>query len=138
MDLRRQVSRKLPKKKAAGFKKRADRKYLIDRTYKDYKSFLLENPGAFVVQMDTVYNDESNGPFIQTFKFVRSGLLFALYHTEKTSFSMLKDIVLNALNVEMLLMECRPKAEVEKAVLDFVIWCGLLRLMTSLPTRRPL
>ena len=44
--------------------------------------------------MDMVYNDESNGPFIQTFKFVRSGLLFALYHTEKTSFSMLKGIEL--------------------------------------------
>ena len=94
MDLRRQVSRKLPKKKATGFKKRADRKYLIGRTYKDYKASLLENPVAFVVQMDMVYNDESNDPFIQTFKFFRSGLLFALYHTEKTSFSMLKSIEL--------------------------------------------
>ena len=44
--------------------------------------------------MDMVYNDESNDPFIQTFKFFRSGLLFALYHTEKTSFSMLKSIEL--------------------------------------------
>ena len=94
MDLRRQVSRKLPKKKASNYKKRADRKYLIGRTYKDYKAFLLENPDAFVVQMDTVYNDESNGPFIQTFLFVRTGLLFALYHSEKTSFSMLNGVEL--------------------------------------------
>lgn len=92
MDLRRQVSRKLPKKKAAGYKKRADRKYLTGRTYKDYEVFLSENPGALVVQMDTVYNDETNGPFIQTFKFVKTGLLFAVYHTEKTSFSMLRGV----------------------------------------------
>lgn len=44
--------------------------------------------------MDTVYNDESNGPFIQTFLFVRTGLLFALYHSEKTSFSMLNGVEL--------------------------------------------
>ena len=38
--------------------------------------------------MDTVYNDGSNGPFLQTFKFVRAGLLFALYHEEKTASAM--------------------------------------------------
>ena len=92
MDLRRQVSRKLPKKKAAGYKKRADRKYLVGRTYKDYHAFLSDHPDVFVVQMDTVYNDENNGPFIQTFKFVKPGLLFAVYHTEKTSFSMRKGV----------------------------------------------
>ena len=52
LDLRRQVSRKLPKKKAQ------------------------------------VYNDGSNGPFLQTFKFVQAGLLFALYHEEKTASAM--------------------------------------------------
>ena len=30
----------------------------------------------------------SDGPFIQTFKFVRPGLLFALFHQEKTALSM--------------------------------------------------
>ena len=55
MDLRRQVSRKMSKKKAKGYKKRADRKYLLGRTYKDYKVYIDENPNVFVTQMDTVY-----------------------------------------------------------------------------------
>jgi len=38
--------------------------------------------------MDTVYNNETTGPFIQTFKFIPSGILFALYQTEKTSTAM--------------------------------------------------
>lgn len=38
--------------------------------------------------MDTVYNNGSDGPFIQTFQFVRPGLLFALFHQEKTALSM--------------------------------------------------
>lgn len=92
MDLRRQVSRKLPRKKAKGYKKRTDRKYLAGRTYKDYTAFLSEYPDAFIVQMDTVYNDEKSGPFLQTFKFVKTGLLFALYHEEKTARSMLKGV----------------------------------------------
>ena len=65
MDLRRQVSRKIPKKKSKGYKKRSDRGYLQGRTYKDYKQYIAENPDVFVTQMDTVYNDETNGPFIQ-------------------------------------------------------------------------
>lgn len=88
MDLRRQVSRKLPKKKAAAYKKRADRKYLKGRTYKDYREYLSENPDVFVTQMDTVYNDETKGPFIQTFKFVEAGVLFAVLHDSKTAESM--------------------------------------------------
>lgn len=88
MDLRRQVSRKLPKKKAKEYKKRADRKYLLGRTYKDYNSYLSENQDVFVTQMDTVYNDETNGPFIQTFKFVNAGVLFAVYQESKTAQAM--------------------------------------------------
>ena len=88
LDLRRQVSRKMPRKKSNGYKKRADRKFLQGRTYKDYKAYLSENPDVFVTQMDTVYNDESNGPFIQTFKFVNAGVLFALYQDSKTALSM--------------------------------------------------
>lgn len=88
LDLRRQVSRKLPKKKAKTYKKRADRKYLEGRTYKDYQAYLSDNPEVFVTQMDTVYNDETNGPFLQTFKFVRAGIILALYHDEKTAASM--------------------------------------------------
>ena len=40
MDLRRQVSRKISKKKSKGYKKREDRKYLQRRTYKDYKQYV--------------------------------------------------------------------------------------------------
>ena len=92
LDLRRQVSRKLPKKKAKTYKKRTDRKYLEGRTYKEYQSYLSDHPEVFVVQMDTVYNDETNGPFLQTFKFVRAGFLLALYHDGKTSSSMKEGI----------------------------------------------
>lgn len=88
MNLRRQVSRKISKKKSKEYKKRADRKYLQGRTYKDYKEYISENPDVFVTQMDTIYNDETNGPFIQTFKFVNAGVLFAVYHETKTAQSM--------------------------------------------------
>lgn len=38
--------------------------------------------------MDTVYNNESSGPFIQTFKFVDSGILFGILHSSKTALAM--------------------------------------------------
>lgn len=88
MDLRRQISRKLSKKKSNGYKKRTDHKYLKGRTYKDYREYLSENPDVFVTQMDTVYNDETSGPFIQTSKFLNADVLFAVYHQEKTSQAM--------------------------------------------------
>lgn len=88
MDLRRQVSRRISKKKSKGYKKRLDRKYLQGRTYKDYTEYISENPDIFVTQMDTIYNDETNGPFIQTFKFVNAGVLFGIYHETKTAQSM--------------------------------------------------
>lgn len=94
MDLRRKVSRKPRKSAKTTYKKRQDRRYLQGRTYQDYRSYLAENPDAFVTQMDTVYNDESSGPFIQTFKFVQAGLLFALLHQEKTSSAMLSGVCL--------------------------------------------
>ena len=103
MDLRRQVSRKLPKKKAKSYKKRTDRKYLQGRTYKDYQSYLSAHPEVFVTQMDTVYNDETNGPFLQTFKFVRAGILLALYRDEKNAASMKEgvDILESILGTEL-------------------------------------
>ena len=103
MDLRRQVSRKLPKKKAKTYKKRTDRKYLQGRTYKDYQSYLSAHPEVFVTQMDTVYNDEANGPFLQTFKFVRAGIILALYRDEKTAASMKEgvDILESILGAEL-------------------------------------
>lgn len=92
MDLRRRVSRKISKKKSKGYKKRVDRKYLRGRTYKDYRQYMEQNPDVFVTQMDTVYNHESNGPFIQTFKFVPTGILFAIYHENKTAKAMVQGI----------------------------------------------
>ena len=92
MDLRRQVSGKLPKARAVTYRKRQDRRYLQGRTYRDYNAYLSQNPGVFVTQMDTVYNDESHGPFIQTFKFVKAGLLFAFLQEEKTAPAMLHGV----------------------------------------------
>ena len=88
MDLRRQVSRKISRKKSTQYKKRTDRRHLMGRTYKDYREYLSENPDVFVTQMDTVYNDGTTGPFIQTFKFVSAGVLFGFYHLEKTAQAM--------------------------------------------------
>ena len=48
------------------------------------------------------------------------------------------NIVLDALNVGMLMMGCKPDAEVEKAIMEFITRYGLLGLMTALPTHRPL
>ena len=103
LDLRRQTSRKLPKKKAKTYKKRADRKHLQGRTYKDYKAYLSDYPEVFVTQMDTVYNDETNGPFLQTFKFVRAGIILALYRNKKTAVSMKEgvDILESILGAEL-------------------------------------
>ena len=103
MDLRRQVSRKLPKKKAKTYKKRTDRKYLQGRTYKDYQSYLSAHPEIFVTQMDTFYNDEANGPFLQTFKFVGAGIILALYRDKKTAISMKEgvDILESILGAEL-------------------------------------
>ena len=88
MDLRRQVSRKISKKKARGYKKRADNKHLLGRTHKDYFNNMAENPDVFVTQMDTVYNNETKGLFIQTFKFLCAGILFAIRHDTKTAEAM--------------------------------------------------
>ena len=44
------------------------------------------------------------------------------------------EMVLEALNVGMLLMNRSPENEVEKAILAFVTHYGLLGLMTALPT----
>ena len=46
----RQVSREISKKESNVYKKRADRKYLRGRTYKDYKAYMDKNPDAFVIQ----------------------------------------------------------------------------------------
>lgn len=92
IDFRRQTSRKLPKQKVALYKKRQDRKFLQGRLYKDYIAYKEENPDVLVTQMDTVYNTETNGPFIQTFKFMSGSILLALFHEEKTAASMVAGV----------------------------------------------
>ena len=92
MDLRRKVSRKMPKKVSSLYKKRESKAYLHGREYKDYKAFIAENPDTFVTQMDTVYNDVINGPFLQTFKFVKAGFLFAIYHDTRTAQDMTQGV----------------------------------------------
>lgn len=95
LDLRRVVGRKPMKKKEKNvYKQRKDRKYLVNRTYDDYQKYIVEHPDATVVQMDTVYNDGSNGPFMQTFKFIRYSFTVIIYRTEKTAVSMYEGILL--------------------------------------------
>ncbi len=83
LDLRRQVSRKIKKKDKNHYKQRKDRKYLNGRLYKDYQAYIDEHPDARVVQMDTVYNNISEGPFMQTFKFMRYPFTIIIYHDTK-------------------------------------------------------
>jgi len=94
MDLRRTVSRKITKKDSDRYKKRENRKYLNGRTYADYLHFIADNPSASVVQMDTVYNDETNGPFMQTFRFLMTGFFFAVLHDRKTADCMVSGVIL--------------------------------------------
>ena len=95
LDLRRQVGRKQMKKKEKNiYKERKDRKYLNGRLYSDYQSFMEQNPNASVVQMDTVYNNVSDGPFMQTFKFIRYSFTIIIFHTEKTAQAMYEGILL--------------------------------------------
>nr|WP_245301016.1 hypothetical protein [[Clostridium] innocuum] len=75
-------------KKKTIYKKRQDRKFLVGRLYTDYQSYVESEEITHILQMDTVYNDISNGPFIQTFKFIKYGLLFAVYHDTKTAADM--------------------------------------------------
>lgn len=112
--LRRQVNRKLPKSKVAGFKKRENRAFLKGREYKDFESFMTQHPDANVVEMDTVYNDGTNGPFLQTFKFLKYGFLFALYHEEKTAKAMKEGID----RLESILSSSVFKDEVEVILTD--------------------
>ena len=94
LDLRRQVSRKIKKKDKNHYKQRKDRKYLNGRLYKDYQVYIDEHPDARVVQMDTVYNNISEGPFMQTFKFMRYSFTLVIYHDAKDARSMLEGILL--------------------------------------------
>ena len=44
---------------------------------------MREHPSLSVVEMDTVYNDGTNGPFIQTFMLVSFGIMIGVLHSAK-------------------------------------------------------
>ena len=94
IDLKRVVRRKMSKQKRNTYKPRQDNRYLIGRKYSDFLIYMEENPDAKIVEMDMVYNDMSNGPFLQTFKFREYDLLICIYQTVKDSLHMLDGILL--------------------------------------------
>ena len=94
IDLKRVIRRKMSKQKRHAYKPRKDSRYLIGRKYSDFLIYMEKNPDAKVVEMDTVYNDMSNGPFLQTFKFIQYDLLICIYQTVKDSIHMLDGILL--------------------------------------------
>lgn len=94
IDLKRVVRRKMSKQKRNTYKPRKDNRYLIGRKYSDFLIYMEKNSDAKVVEMDTVYNDVSNGPFLQTFKFREYDLLICIYQTVKDSLHMLDGILL--------------------------------------------
>ncbi|MGX8835679.1 IS30 family transposase, partial [Amedibacillus sp. YH-ame6] len=92
IDLRSKVGRKMKKKDQVKYKKREDKAYLKGRTYDCFEKHKKEHPSTSIVEMDTVYNDVSHGPFIQTFMIVSYGIMIAVYHTEKTSETMVNGL----------------------------------------------
>lgn len=88
--LRRKV--KFRTKKDKKLKKRKDNSRFIGRTYQDYLNFIEERGYKDIPQMDTVYNDGENGPFLQTFHLTSCDLFFAILHTHKDAASMVTGI----------------------------------------------
>lgn len=93
IDLVNKVARKPSKNLSTTYKQRQDRSFLKGRTKDDCKTYMDSNPNAHIVQMDTVYNDVTNGPFLQTFKFLKYDLLIIVYHEQKTSDAMYEGIL---------------------------------------------
>lgn len=92
LDLNRKVSRKTDVRTRIQYRKRQSRKYLKGRTYTDFQEYLQKHPSASVIEMDTVYNDVSNGPFIQTFMIRDLRVMFSILHSEKTAVAMVSGL----------------------------------------------
>lgn len=92
IDLRIKTKKKITKKASNKYKKREDKKYLNGRTYDDFINYTAENKNLSVVEMDTVYNNGSTGPFMQTFKFSDYSFMFIVYQEEKTAKSMVEGV----------------------------------------------
>lgn len=105
IDLRIKTKRKITKKASNKYKKREDKKYLNGRTYDDFINYTAENKNLSVVEMDTVYNNGSTGPFMQTFKFLDYSFMFIVYQEEKTAKSMVEGVDLEKILGEDLFSE---------------------------------
>ncbi len=114
LDLRKQTSYKLKKKDSNKYKIRKDRKYLNGRLYTDYQKYLEANPNASIVEMDSVYNDVTGGPFMQTFKFIKYSFTIIIYRESKCAIDMYNGILLS----ESILGETLFNQEVEVIVTD--------------------
>lgn len=93
--LQMKTRRKPMKKKASlQYRKKQDKTYLIGRTYDDYNVFKTrpENEYRWVMEMDTVYNSVTDGPFMQTLLFVPCTFLMAFYQEERTDVAMVAGI----------------------------------------------
>ena len=116
IDLRIKTKRKITKKASNKYKKREDKKYLNGRTYDDFINYTAENKNLSVVEMDTVYNNGSTGPFMQTFKFLDYSFMFIVYQEEKTAKSMVEGVDL--LERRTRIFYCDPMASGQKGSLE--------------------
>lgn len=82
--LKEVVNRKRFKNK---YKKRKQPAVYDYHKYIDYLAFLDESPDTPTTEMDTVYN-QSEGPYIQTFIFGKTGFMIGRLHKTKESASM--------------------------------------------------
>lgn len=94
LDLKKQVRRKMTKKKSTEYSPRKDKSYLKGRTNADFLAYMEENPDATIVEMDTVYNISSGDVFIQTFKFLKYDLLVCIFQEKKDTGHMREGILL--------------------------------------------
>ena len=92
IDLRIKVKRKISKKDKTVYKKRRNMKYLKGRTYNDFTAYADENPELSIVGMDTVHNNSTTEPFMQTFKCLSYSFMSIIYHEENTSQAMVAGI----------------------------------------------
>ena len=53
---------------------------------------MAKHPNVSIIEMDTVYNDVSNRPLMQTFQFVDYHFMTGIYHQAKTSQEMLEGV----------------------------------------------
>lgn len=98
INLRRKCGRKktIRKADAKKYKKRKDNSYLKGHTWEDWQAYkeYMESTGRHlsVVEMDTMYNNVTLGPFVQTFKLNDAQIALAVFHIEKTAEAMVRGV----------------------------------------------